>query len=138
MHYSKDGVYNLYRTIKNFLKNPTKGKYKSLMENDFNYFTQHYYNQCPNWDKGAVYFVPLANALNCGKVSIMELCSAFIGDFIIKNKTTTIKVITTIDNVKEFVKNAILDGVSPNEFSPADRLMREKAAEMGLNPLEGK
>ena len=104
MHYSKDGVYNLYRTIKNFLKNPTKGKYKNLMENDLNYFTQHYYNQCPNWDKGAVYFVPLANALNCGKVSIMELCSAFIGDFIIKNKTTTIKVITTIDNVKEFAK----------------------------------
>ena len=44
----------------------------------------------------------------------------------------------TIGILKEFVKNAILDGVIPNEFGPADRLMREKAAEMGLNPLEGK
>ena len=40
--------------------------------------------------------------------------------------------------MKEYVKNAILDGLIPNEFEPADRLMREKAAEMDLYPLPGK
>ena len=34
--------------------------------------------------------------------------------------------------LKEYVKNAILDGVIPNEFGAADALMRQKAAEMGL------
>ena len=34
--------------------------------------------------------------------------------------------------LKEFVKNAILDGVIENDFEQADRLMRQKAAEMGL------
>jgi hypothetical protein len=104
MQYSKDGVYNLYRTIKNYLKHPTKGQYKKLMEKDFNYFTQFYYNNFSEWKFGAVYFVPLANALNCGKISIIELCSTFIGEFIIKNKTTTIKELNTIDKVKEFAK----------------------------------
>lgn len=104
MHYSKDGVYNLYRTLKNFLKHPTKGQYKKLMENDFNYFTQFYYNKTENWSQGAVNFIPLANALNNGELSIIELCSTFIGEFIIQNKTTTIKTINTIAKVKEFAK----------------------------------
>ena len=34
--------------------------------------------------------------------------------------------------IKEYVKNAILDGVIQNRFEDADRLMREKAAELGL------
>ena len=34
--------------------------------------------------------------------------------------------------LKEFVKNAILDGIIENDFGQADRLMRSKAAEMGL------
>lgn len=34
--------------------------------------------------------------------------------------------------LKEFVKNAILDGVIENDFEQADHLMRQKAAEMGL------
>lgn len=36
--------------------------------------------------------------------------------------------------LQEYVKNAILDGVIENNFEAADRLMREKAAEMGLVP----
>jgi poly(A) polymerase len=36
--------------------------------------------------------------------------------------------------LKEYVKEAILDGVIENDFEAADRLMREKAAEMGLTP----
>ena len=44
----------------------------------------------------------------------------------------------TIGQIKEHVKNAILDGVIENDFVEADRLMREKAAELGLRPLEGK
>lgn len=34
--------------------------------------------------------------------------------------------------LKEYIKNAILDGDIPNNFSDADNLLREKAAEMGL------
>ena len=44
----------------------------------------------------------------------------------------------TIGQIKEHVKNAILDGVIENDFAEADRLMREKAVELGLRPLEGK
>lgn len=36
--------------------------------------------------------------------------------------------------LKEYVKESILDGVIDNEFEAADRIMREKAAEMGLVP----
>ena len=39
-----------------------------------------------------------------------------------------------IGELKEYVKEAILDGVIDNDFEAADRLMRVKAAEMGLTP----
>ena len=41
-----------------------------------------------------------------------------------------------IGQIKETVKNAILDGLIPNDFDAADRLMREKAAELGLTPVK--
>ena len=37
--------------------------------------------------------------------------------------------------LKEYVKEAILDGVIDNDFEAADKLMRQKAAEMGLVPV---
>ena len=40
-----------------------------------------------------------------------------------------------IGELKEYIKNAILDGVIGNNFEEADRLMREKASRMGLVPL---
>jgi poly(A) polymerase len=42
----------------------------------------------------------------------------------------------TIGQLKELVKNAILDGDIENTFEAADALMREKAAEFGLFPVE--
>ncbi len=41
-----------------------------------------------------------------------------------------------IGELKDFVKNAILDGVIGNNFDEADVLLRRKAAEMGLNPVK--
>lgn len=38
--------------------------------------------------------------------------------------------------LKEFVKEAILDGVIGNDFDEADRLMREKARELGMTPVK--
>lgn len=38
--------------------------------------------------------------------------------------------------LKEFVKEAILDGVIGNNFEEADALMRSKASEMGLTPVK--
>ena len=38
--------------------------------------------------------------------------------------------------IKEYVKNAILDGKISNTFEDADALMREKAEEMGLKPTD--
>ena len=42
----------------------------------------------------------------------------------------------TIGQLKEVVKNAILDGVIENSFEAADALMRSAAAEMGLYPVK--
>ena len=41
-----------------------------------------------------------------------------------------------IGQIKETVKDAILDGVIPNTFEAADALMREKAAELGLKAVK--
>ena len=42
----------------------------------------------------------------------------------------------TIGQLKEMVKEAVLDGVIENSFEAADRFMREKAAELGLKPVK--
>lgn len=41
-----------------------------------------------------------------------------------------------IGELKEFIKNAILDGTIGNSFEEADRLMREHAPEMGLKAVK--
>jgi poly(A) polymerase len=40
----------------------------------------------------------------------------------------------TIGQLKEMVKNAILDGQIENSFEAADAFMRERAAELGMFP----
>ena len=42
----------------------------------------------------------------------------------------------TIGQIKEYVKNAILDGRIANDFTQADALMREYAATLGLKPCK--
>lgn len=43
-----------------------------------------------------------------------------------------------IGELKEYIKEAILNGVIGNNFEEADALMRSRAADMGLFPLSGK
>ena len=42
----------------------------------------------------------------------------------------------TIGQLKEYVKNAILDGDIENTFEAADALLKAKAAEIGLFPVK--
>ena len=39
--------------------------------------------------------------------------------------------------IKEAIKNAILDGIIPNEYEAAKQFMLERAAKMGLKPGRG-
>ena len=70
------------------------------------------------------------------KDAIRNFKNPVTGDYIME--VFGLSPCNTIGVLKEYVKNAILDGLIPNEFEPADRLMREKAAEMDLYPLPGK
>ena len=38
--------------------------------------------------------------------------------------------------LKSAIKDAILDGIIPNEYEPARRYMLDKARKMGLKPVE--
>jgi poly(A) polymerase len=54
------------------------------------------------------------------------------GDYIMK--VFGLEPCNTIGQLKEMVKDAVLDGKIPYTFEAADAYMREKAAEMGLKP----
>ena len=54
------------------------------------------------------------------------------GDYIME--LFGIEPCNTIGQLKEMVKEAILDGVIPNTFEAADAFMRDRAAELGLFP----
>lgn len=41
-----------------------------------------------------------------------------------------------VGEIKEYIKNAILDGVIPNDFEAAKELMERRAGEMGLNAVK--
>ena len=49
-------------------------------------------------------------------------------------KTYDIPPSNVIGDIKEVIKNAILDGVIPNDFDAAYALMEEEAAKRGLMP----
>ena len=55
--YSKHGIYNLFRHLKDLLEKPTRGKIKLFLEYDFDYFTEHYYSNTPRWENGANKFI---------------------------------------------------------------------------------
>lgn len=102
--YTKDGLYNLYRSLKDLLVNPTKGKVNKFTTNDFKHFTDYYYNRTAKWSDGANQFITLTNAINSGEFSLNAFCVIFIGYYIAKNKFITIKTINSIDKLKEFNK----------------------------------
>ena len=68
------------------------------------------------------------------KDAIRNFKNPITGDYVME--LFGISPCNTIGILKEFVKNAILDGDIENSFEAADALMRAKAAEMGLFPVK--
>lgn len=68
------------------------------------------------------------------KDAIRNFKNPIDGDYIMK--LFGIEPCRTIGELKEYVKEAILNGDIPNEFEAADALMRSRAAELGLVPKE--
>ena len=68
------------------------------------------------------------------KDAIRNFKNPITGDYVME--LFGIEPCNTIGQLKEYVKNAILDGVIENSFEAADVLMREKAAELGLFPVK--
>lgn len=66
------------------------------------------------------------------KDAIRNFKNPITGDYVME--LFGIEPCNTIGQLKEYVKNAILDGEIENTFEAADRLMRVKAAELGLFP----
>ncbi|MBR5206813.1 MAG: tRNA nucleotidyltransferase, partial [Alistipes sp.] len=52
------------------------------------------------------------------------------GDIIMK--TYNLPPSSVVGEIKEVIKNAILDGVIPNEYDAAHKLMEEEAARRGI------
>jgi len=68
------------------------------------------------------------------KDAIRNFKNPITGDYVME--LFGIEPCNTIGMLKEHVKNAILDGEIENTFEAADTLMRAKAAEIGLFPVE--
>ena len=68
------------------------------------------------------------------KDAVRNFKNPITGDYVME--LFAIEPCNTIGVLKEYVKNAILDGVIENSFEAADALMREKAAELGLFPVK--
>ena len=68
------------------------------------------------------------------KDAVRNFKNPITGDYIME--LFAIEPCNTIGQLKEYVKNAILDGEIENSFEAADALMRRKAAEMGVYPVE--
>ena len=68
------------------------------------------------------------------KDAIRNFKNPITGDYVME--LFGISPCNTIGMLKEYVKNAILDGEIENTFEAADALMREKAAELGLFPVK--
>jgi len=66
------------------------------------------------------------------KDAIRNFKNPISGDYVME--VFGIEPCSEIGLLKEYVKNAILDGKIGNNFEEADRLMRSRAAEIGLMP----
>ena len=67
------------------------------------------------------------------KDAIRNFKNPITGDYVME--LFGIEPCNTIGQLKEAVKNAILDGVIENTFDAADEFMRARAAEIGLFPV---
>ncbi len=68
------------------------------------------------------------------KDALRNFKNPITGDYIME--VYGIEPCNTIGQIKEYVKNAILDGRIGNDFAEADALMREYAASLGLEPCK--
>ena len=68
------------------------------------------------------------------KDAIRNFKNPITGEYVME--VFDIKPCNIIGQLKEAVKNAILDGEIENTFEAADAFMRKKAVEMGLTPVK--
>ena len=68
------------------------------------------------------------------KDAIRNFKNPITGDYVMK--LYGIPPCSEIGQLKEYVKEAILDGRIGNNFEEADAIMRSRAAELGLTPVE--
>ena len=52
------------------------------------------------------------------------------------SKDSPVEELKTVGELKSMVKEAVLDGLIPNEHEPAYNFMLSKAKEFGLTPIE--
>ena len=69
------------------------------------------------------------------KDAIRNMKNPITGEYVMK--VYGIPPCNLIGNIKEYIKNAILDGVIGNNFEQADALMREYAPTLGLKAVDG-
>lgn len=97
-----NGLYALYRRLKDVLLKPTPTKVKGFLAHPFEHYAEFHGNGVSSaWNNGAANFVSLSNAINSGCFSLGAFCVIFIGHYITNSKLLTQKKLNDIHYLQE-------------------------------------